>query len=778
MPETRPVPSPPRTGARSKAIRVLHVDEARLDRALIHEMLTAGDAGFEVEAVTTREHLEEMLETDRFHVVVSEITVSGLEGEKVLDLVRERRPGMPVVICTAAGSEMRAAALMQAGAAGYVPKTEAGLAALPDVLHTAVSRAAAAVAPVFVPDAHLPFEALIAHAQDLILTLDVRALITYAGPSITAILGYAPTAVIQRDLFDFIHLDDEPATRDALKAIGSGDGRGGSLRFRFRHREGAWRTLDGRITRWEDGGPARLILNARDVTDQRWAEDALRESEQQYRVLIEQSADAIYVEQAGRLVLVNRAWETLFGYARAEVLGHHFDPGQVLGPGARPGLATRRKQQAAGRHVDPVFECKGRRRDGQELDLEGSEVEILWKGRPAIQGMYRDVTARKRAERELWRYARRLEVLRGIDQALLGAHSTAHIAEAAITPLSRLVPCAWAGVMLQTPEVGSLSLVAQAEPLVALEHPGSWQELFGTADLSESEHDLDAGPASPLARALATKGIRRLACFPLRFQEDGFGYLAIGIRREVPLEDEHRLVVREVAEQLSVALHSLRLFEAVEQARVRLESLSHRLVEVQEQERRHIALELHDEIGQILTALNYTLDFGTLDPVDQAKLERAQELVELITMKVRDLSLNLRPSMLDDLGLLPALMWYFQRYQDRTGIRIHFVPSLVSESRFRPEVETAAYRIIQEALNNVARYAGVKEVTVELRCDDAVLHLAVVDEGRGYDPQSVAQGRPSAGLSGMQERAALVGGTLHITAAPGDGVSVEAVLPR
>jgi signal transduction histidine kinase len=131
--------------------------------------------------------------------------------------------------------------------------------------------------------------------------------------------------------------------------------------------------------------------------------------------------------------------------------------------------------------------------------------------------------------------------------------------------------------------------------------------------------------------------------------------------------------------------------------------------------------------------------------------------------------------LLDDLGLLSALLWHFERYAHVTGVRVHFEHSGI-DRRFDPEVETGAYRIAQEALTNVARHARVCDATVRIWADEHVLRLEMTDRGAGFD-QTAAELRRSSGLTGMRERAALLGGRLTIDSSPGSGTRVLAELP-
>ena len=209
-----------------------------------------------------------------------------------------------------------------------------------------------------------------------------------------------------------------------------------------------------------------------------------------------------------------------------------------------------------------------------------------------------------------------------------------------------------------------------------------------------------------------------------------------------------------------------------------LQALSRQLVEVQEQERRHVARELHDEIGQLLTGLKLTLEVipRLEEDAGKAKVEQAKTMVNELMVQVRELSLDLRPAMLDDLGLLPTLLWYFERFTARTQVKVSH-EHVGLDRRFRPEVETTAYRIVQEALTNVARHAGTSAVTVRMRSDQHNLLMEVHDHGAGFDPDAVMANHHSNGLYGMRERAILLGGQLTLETAPGDGTRLIAELP-
>ena len=184
------------------------------------------------------------------------------------------------------------------------------------------------------------------------------------------------------------------------------------------------------------------------------------------------------------------------------------------------------------------------------------------------------------------------------------------------------------------------------------------------------------------------------------------------------------------------------------------------------------------ESEQALTGLKLSLEMAGRLPQEPAResLDGALSLANDLISRVRNLSLDLRPAALDDLGLLPALLWHFERYTKRTGVQVDFKYQGLEGRRFDHGVETAACRIVQEALTNVARHARTGAVEVRVWVDDITLNLEVEDRGAGFDAE-VSRGMSSSGLAGMQERAAILGGVFTIDTHPGGGTHLVAELP-
>jgi signal transduction histidine kinase len=209
-----------------------------------------------------------------------------------------------------------------------------------------------------------------------------------------------------------------------------------------------------------------------------------------------------------------------------------------------------------------------------------------------------------------------------------------------------------------------------------------------------------------------------------------------------------------------------------------LRALSRRLVKTQESERHYLARELHDEIGSLLTGLKLTLGGSAASGTDQidARTAAAYTIIDEALVKTRSLSHSLRPPMLDDLGLLPALSWHIKEFTARANVQVNFQHHDL-QGRFPEEVEIAAYRIVQEALTNIARHAQVHEATVTLWADQSGLGIEISDQGAGFEQTATLANASGVGLAGMRERVASLGGSLTITSAPGTGTSVMVELP-
>jgi two-component system CheB/CheR fusion protein len=240
--------------------------------------------------------------------------------------------------------------------------------------------------------------------------------------------------------------------------------------------------------------------------------------------------------------------------------------------------------------------------------------------------------------------------------------------------------------------------------------------------------------------------------------------------------------VEERTKQLDAANFALRQEIALHrQAQRARQELQARLVNAQEEERGRISRELHDEVGQQITALMLAMKSLEAEMPPDRSLEKWRELratAEQVGREIHQLASELRPVALDALGLSRALSGYLDTWADRSGIAVDFLSSAIDEPRLPRMVETTLYRIVQEAMNNIYKHAGARSVSVSIeRRADVVLGI-VEDDGAGFDPDSVQSGEPQhLGIAGMSERATSVGGALTIESRVGGGTTVRVKLP-
>jgi signal transduction histidine kinase len=257
-------------------------------------------------------------------------------------------------------------------------------------------------------------------------------------------------------------------------------------------------------------------------------------------------------------------------------------------------------------------------------------------------------------------------------------------------------------------------------------------------------------------------------------------WVAWQIRREITQRQQTQESLWRTHDELELRVKERTM--ALVDSNERLRELSHRLMNVQETERRQIAHDLHDEIGQSLTAMK----LGLREMENVAKFGPTASLVadslsilDGVIRQVRNLALDLRPSLLDELGLVPALKWYIKRQGERAGWETEY-SAHIADSRLSPEVEIACFRIVQEALTNIVRHAEATHVRVTLAQQRGYLILDIEDNGKGFNIEQAknrARSGISIGLLGMEERARWVGGELTITSSPMTGTRFMARLP-
>ena len=511
-----------------------------------------------------------------------------------------------------------------------------------------------------------------------------------------------------------------------------------------RRKDGSEFPAEATIIKLIDRGQTTLTIMLRDISDRKGVEDELRQAETRNRLLIDSVQDyAIYMlDLAGHVISWNSGAERIMGYKATEIIGRHFSCFFAPADIARGKPETELCAAAAvGRCVE----------DGWRLRKDGTPfwASVVITAVRDDQGLLcgfvkvtHDSTEQHQADETLRWYANQLHILYEISRAILVAQSPSEIAEATLYRLRRLVPCQYTHVAsVANIETSAAVMIRDADDTFKMP-PTKWTvaaSLASSAVLPQKQAatviDLETADSSASAfDPFREVGLRVLVIAPLVAHDVLIGELVLASTDPEVFSASQLDIIRQVADQLAIALQHARLFEEVQQSRERLQGLSHRLIEVQEAERRTIAGELHDEIGQALTIVKMNLQAVqrlSENIETNVHLSESVAIVERALEQVRNLSLDLRPSLLDDLGLVAALRWYVARQARVAGFLVHFKGEDLGR-RLAPTLETTCFRVAQEALTNVVRHARAREVWVQLTFENE-LCLTIRDDGIGFD---------------------------------------------
>ncbi|MFQ5829947.1 MAG: GAF domain-containing sensor histidine kinase [Candidatus Methylomirabilia bacterium] len=289
---------------------------------------------------------------------------------------------------------------------------------------------------------------------------------------------------------------------------------------------------------------------------------------------------------------------------------------------------------------------------------------------------------------------------------------------------------------------------------------------------------VDQHPTPHLRSLFAEEGFRHLTVVPVAGYQQSLGILYLASGQEAPPTMEEAALIQAIGGLVGVALENAALRERMLAQQDRLRALAGGILRAREEEARRIAHELHDEAGQLLASLHIALDdLAKKIPAERADSVRGlHDLLDGVEAQLRRLSRELRPTILDDLGLAAALEWLAQGMAERTGLAITVDAPV---RRVSTAAETAVYRVVQEALTNAVRHAQAKTVRVEVREEGSVIRVAVRDDGRGFDVGATLAGRGNGGLGliGMRERVEALGGELSIVSGPGKGAELSITIP-
>jgi len=490
-----------------------------------------------------------------------------------------------------------------------------------------------------------------------------------------------------------------------------------------------------------------LLIFLDQVARRREAEEMVRSTSELYRLVTENVSDVIWLMDSDmRFVYISPSITPVLGYPSEEVRGMHAS--QVLTEASFKKASEAMYEEIASSELPLESGEVFTRIRNIELEVVRQDGSTLWAEhhiRPLagphdqfslILGISRDITERRQARRAL-EYS---------EASLSEAQRIARVGswewEISTNKLH------WSDEMYRIFGFNSPEIVPTLETFMKMVHPEdrefvqkSIDEALNEAVLYNADH-----------RIVLPDGTERVV------HEQG----------EVEYDDEgHPL-------RFVGTTHDVTELKQTEE---KLRALSRRLLRLQEDERRSIGQDLHDEVGQSVTVLKLLLDKAvrTAGPGVKETVAQAVSVTDELVRQIREISSELSPRMLDDLGLLPSLLWQVEKLKERTGIAIDFKHSGL-DLDIPPEVAITAYRIIQEALTNATRHSGTEDILLDISIENNNLKVWVEDHGQGFDFVNM---RPdmSNGIIGMEERAGLLGGSIEIDTSPGYGTTLWVTIP-
>jgi PAS domain S-box-containing protein len=527
--------------------------------------------------------------------------------------------------------------------------------------------------------------------------------------------------------------------------------------------------------------------------ERKHAEQALKENEERFRQLSENIQEVFWMTDASgdEILYVSPTYEKVWGRKLADVY-------------ADPGAWEAAIQPLDRERVNAVFTPEKLMRGDYDIEYritrpDGSIRWIRDRGFPVrdedgrfyrIAGIAEDITKQRQTEEELQYHADRLKTLHEIDRSILAAESLESIAQVALRRMGELIPYKRASVALFDHDyregiIAAIHTYDEDGLLPGTEVP---IEIFGDLEklrAGEVFEVEDFNAASLPVRALQflqTRGYGSYICLPLLTKDELFGTLNMGFEQLGPLPPDMIQIAREVADSMALAIQQTRLINRLQDGRQRLRELSQQVVTAQEEERRRVSRELHDEASQALMALKISLDMLRKDLPEESQplqqgIQQAVELADETMERIRLLAHDLRPPELDAVGLDPVLEDYCREFGRRAHLAIDYQGTRLPV--LPDEISICFYRVLQEALTNILKHARAGHVLVALRCAAGAILLSVVDDGQGFDlgvDQSPAEGS-GIGLLGMRERVELLGGRLEVESHFGEGTRLQATVP-
>jgi len=581
------------------------------------------------------------------------------------------------------------------------------------------------------------YRLLVENQTDMVVKVDTEGRFLFVSPSYCKKFGKSEKELLGKNFMPLVHEKDREPTRKAMENLYHPP-YSAKMQQRAMTKDG-WRWLEWVDTAVlnENNEVIEIIGVGRDISDTKQAEERLRESEERYRDMIERSLDGLFsIDKNGIITYVNPALERILGYNASESIGRSYL--QNISEDFVPQVQKLFSRVMSGEPL-PWYELKVKKKSGREIWVGVTVRRVIRDGFvQGIEGFIKDIDSQKRA----------VEALRASEahyRALfesLPYEAFGLTADGRFNDVNRQFLKNWGNVLKKIPEE------AFQEEAIASIFSGLFQKVKANNTTIKHEFNVRRGERGVIYYSTILSPV---------ITSDAKFLGAVGVNIDV-------------TEQVLAIKESKRL--------------SARFVEVQEQERARISREIHDSLGQELTALQLDLaaiaqSLGASQDQVLNLLQEAQKSIKKAISTTRTICHNLRPSLLDDFGLVPAVKDLIDEFSKKWKIEVDFESEDV-HGLLSPEVETTLFRITQESLTNVLKHSHAKKVYIALELLDGSVMLTIHDNGVGFELEKLnerASGSEKFGILGMRERVQMVGGNFYIKSQLGEGTKIKAIVP-
>jgi PAS domain S-box-containing protein len=633
------------------------------------------------------------------------------------------------------------------------------------------------------------FVEILNRIPDGLFTTDHEWRITYFNPAaekITGFSAYDAVGMYCKDVFKNSVCESDCALKRAIA-----EGRN------IHNREYMITNIEGKgipiicstsVFRDSSGRIAGGLEIFKDITELKMLQEESSKREKKFRRIFEGSHDMIYTSNLqGSILDVNQAGVDMLGYRSKEDL-LRIGSAENFYRNARDRIKFIELINREGFVKD--YEAEFKRQDGSLIHvlISSRRYENTETGDVEYEGIIKDITRRKHTEEAIWERNRELSILNSLAVALNDVTNLEQLLQFTLGNVLNALRLKRGAIFLIDPEAPKAVLQAKSglpNPLEGEKDHVLFKDKLLKKHLIEENTHLAPRPTFPSFRvsyqSRSGKQVPWLFCFLITFKGRGVGFFGLDIPASRVFSRHEVHLIGSLGNFLGGAIENTKLIETIRQHRQELSQLTEKLFQSQEEERRRIARELHDEAGQSLTAIKLGLDrLEENHSLNNAHLKEEigeiRKMIKRTASEIRRLSYHLHPTLLIDLGLEPALNLYFKEIENHSTLDIEF--NMVGfDHRMVPDMETVFYRFSQEALTNTLNHSGAETFVLSIIKSYPRIIFQAEDDGIGFDTQIVGKDKRSLGIIGMRERATLLGGTFQLRSLPGQGTRIRIEIP-